>query len=64
MTDKTKLNPEKPASLTDSQGDEQSETLSDSERRAKYGVNASRKSAISKRELMEELSRERFPWDE
>ena len=64
MTDKTKLNPEKPASLTDSQSDEQSDTLSDSESRAKYGVNASRKSAISKRELIEELSRERFPWDE
>jgi len=64
MTVKAKLNPEKQRSLIDSQSDEQSETLSDSERRAKYGVNASRKSAISKRELMEELSRERFPWDE
>lgn len=64
MTDKTKFNPEKQRSLIDSQSDEQSETLSDSERRAKYGVNASGKSAISKRELMEELSRERFPWDE
>jgi hypothetical protein len=64
MTDKTKLNPEKQRSLINSQSDEQSETLSDSESRAKYGVNASRKSAISKRELMEELSRERFPWDE
>ena len=64
MTDKTKFNPEKQRSLIVSQSDEQSETLSDSERRAKYGVNASRKSAISKRELMEELSRERFPWDE
>ena len=64
MTVKAKLNPEKQRSLIDSQSDEQSETLSDSEHRAKYGVNASRKSAISKRELMEELSRERFPWDE
>ena len=30
----------------------------------KQGSNHSRKSARSKREIMEELSRARFPWDE
>lgn len=44
--------------------DESSEILSDSERRAKYGASGSRKAALSKREMMEALSRERFPWEE
>ena len=30
----------------------------------KYGTNRSTKAAKSKREIMEELSRERFPWEE
>jgi hypothetical protein len=37
---------------------EPSETASDQK------TGHSRKSALSKREIMEQLSRERFPWDE
>lgn len=47
-----------------SERDESSEILSDSELRTKYGANGSRKAALSKREMMEALSRERFPWEE
>jgi len=64
MTDKTKLQIEDPAIPEDVKADEHSEHLSDSECRAKYGVNGSRKAALSKREMMEELSRQRFPWEE
>ena len=64
MTDNTKLTPEEPASQEEGKAIEQSEILSDSERRAKYGPNSSRKSLQSKREMMEALSRERFPWEE
>lgn len=46
------------------EGGESSQILSDSELRAKYGANGSRKASLSKREMMEELSRERFPWEE
>ena len=64
MTDKTKLTPEKPVSLEEGKASEQSEILSDSERRAKFGSNGSRRATQSKREMMEALSRERFPWEE
>jgi len=64
MTDKTKLQIEDPAIPGDVKADEHSEHLSDSERRAKYGANGSRKAGLSKREMMEELSRQRFPWEE
>ena len=42
--------------------DEKSATPSDNEKQ--QGSNHSRKAARSKREIMEELSRARFPWDE
>ncbi|MBU3624296.1 hypothetical protein [Polynucleobacter sp. AP-Latsch-80-C2] len=64
MTDNTELKPEDPSSLKEGEGSVQSEILSDSERRAKYGSNSSRKATQSKREMMEALSRERFPWEE
>ena len=47
----------------DSKG-ELAEILADQAHWAKYGTNRSTKSAKSKREIMEELSRERFPWEE
>ena len=31
---------------------------------ANHGVPSFRKTALSKREMMEELSRQRFPWDD
>jgi hypothetical protein len=43
---------------------EQEEFLADEEHRKKYGTNCSSKAAKSKREIMEELTRERFPWEE
>ena len=64
MTDNTKIMPEESASPEEGKTSEQSEILSDSERRAKYGSNSSRKSLQSKREMLEALSRVRFPWEE
>jgi hypothetical protein len=40
------------------------ETPVDSERSTEQGVSNSRRAGLSKREIMEELSRQRFPWDE
>ena len=64
MTAKTNSNPEKIPSEEGSEGPKSSELLSDSEIRAKYGASGSRKGALSKREMMEALSRERFPREE
>lgn len=64
MTANTNSNLEKLPPQEGGERDESSEILSDSEFRAKYSANASRKAALSKREMMEALSRERFPWEE
>jgi DnaJ-class molecular chaperone len=64
MTENTNSNPEKIPSEEGSEGPKSLEILSDSELRAKYGTYGSRKAALSKREMMEALSRERFPWEE
>ena len=64
MTAKANSNSEKIPSEDGSEKPKSSEMLSDSELRAKYGANGSRKAALSKREMMEALSRERFPWEE
>jgi hypothetical protein len=45
-------------------GWEQSEISSDQENEDRPASNHSRKAGRSKREIMEELSRARFPWDE
>ena len=63
MSDNTNLKPEN-SDAAKEQENSVDPNLSDSERRAKYGANASRKAALSKREMMEALSRERFPWEE
>ena len=42
----------------------QVEILADQAHWAKYSTNRSTKAAKSKREIIEELSRERFPWEE
>ena len=44
--------------------EEKSETNADRERREKCGTNRKKKFTFSKPEIMEELSRERFPWEE
>lgn len=64
MTAKPNSNPVKTPPQEGGEKVESSENLSDSELRAKYGTNGSRKAALSKREMMEALSRERFPWEE
>jgi hypothetical protein len=64
MTEESNLKPEKQSSPVGDENGDTLESLSDSERRAKYGSNASRRAAQSKREMMEALSRERFPWEE
>jgi hypothetical protein len=43
---------------------EQSATLAESESSTENAESHTRKPALSKREIMEQLSRERFPWDE
>ena len=43
---------------------EREEILADQDYWAKHGTNRSTKAAKSKSEIMEELSRERFPWEE
>lgn len=43
---------------------EQTEAIPASESPAGNVANNSRRAGLSKREIMEELSRQRFPWDE
>lgn len=64
MTNQSNLTPDKKCSQEGDVVGEELENLSDSERRAKYGSSGSRKTSQSKREMMEALSRERFPWEE
>lgn len=58
-----KLNPKKPTSLEEDFKAEQKEILEDQKHWAKYGTNRPRRGSPSKTELMEQLSRERFPED-
>ncbi|MBU3551529.1 hypothetical protein [Polynucleobacter sp. MWH-Berg-3C6] len=44
--------------------EDQAEMISDSEALTGSAANNTRRSGLSKREIMEELSRQRFPWDE
>lgn len=64
MTEESNLKPKKQSLPAGDETGDTLENLSDSERRAKYGGNGSRKAMQSKREMMEALSRERFPWEE
>lgn len=57
-----KMNPQRLTSLEEDRKKEQAEILADHEHWKKYGSN--RRSGASKREIMEALSRERFPWEE
>lgn len=56
------VKPKKLTSLEEDFKKKQAEIIADREHWAKYGTN--RQKAPSKREIMEELSRERFPWEE
>ncbi len=55
---------EKLTSLAEDSKNELAEIHADQAHWEKYGANRSTKAAKSKREIMEELSRERFPWEE
>lgn len=59
-----KANPQKLTSLAEDIKKDQEEIHADTEHWKRYGINRSTKAAKSKRELMEELTRERFPWEE
>lgn len=59
-----KVKAEKLTSLAEDSKNELAEIHADQEHWKKYGTNRSSKAAKSKREIMEELSRERFPWEE
>ena len=59
-----KMNPQKQTSLAEDSKSQLEEIHADQAHWAKFGTNRSTKSAKSKREIMEELSRERFPWEE
>lgn len=52
------------SSKAESDQKEQAETLAETENSAEKPEPNTRKPALSKREIMEQLSRERFPWDE
>jgi hypothetical protein len=70
MTDKSnlerlrKVEAEKPALLTEDSSNELADSYADKANAEYHGANRSTKAAKSKREIMEELSRERFPWEE
>lgn len=57
-----KMKPKKLTSLAEDIKKDQAEIVSDREHWAKNGTN--RRNGASRREIMEELSRERFPWEE
>lgn len=59
-----KIKSDKPTSLTEDSKNDLAEVHADQAHWAKYGTNRSSKAAKSKSEIMEELSRERFPWEE
>lgn len=70
MTDESNLEflgrvkADKLSSITEDIKKDQAEIRADMEHWKKYGANRSSKAAKSKREIMEELTRERFPWEE
>jgi len=59
-----KIKAEKLTSLAEDSKNELTEIHADQEHWVKYGTNRSTRAAKSKREIMEELSRERLPWEE
>jgi hypothetical protein len=59
-----KVKADKLTSLAEDSKTELAEIHADQAHWARHGTNRSSKAAKSKREIMEELSRERFPWEE
>ena len=59
-----KVNAKKLTTLAEDSKHELDEIHADQAHWAKHGTNRSTRAAKSKSEIMEELSRERFPWEE
>lgn len=59
-----KLNSQKPTSLAEDSKKEADEMAADQDHRTRCGNNRSTKTAKSKREIIEDLNRERLPWEE
>jgi hypothetical protein len=59
-----KVKAEKLTTLAEDSKNVLAEIHADQAHWTKYGTNRSSKAAKSKSEIMEELSRERFPWEE
>ena len=59
-----KVNPQKLTSLAEDIKKDQEEIRADMEHWRKFGTNRRSKESKSKTEIMEELTRERFPWEE
>ena len=59
-----KVKAEKLTTLAEDSKNDLAEIHADRAHWAKYGTNRSSKAAKSKSEIMENLSRERFPWEE
>ena len=59
-----KIKAEKLTTLAEDSKNELAEIHADQAHWAKHGTNRSTRAAKSKSEIMEELSRERFPWEE
>ena len=59
-----KVKADKLTSLAEDSKKVHEEILADQVHWAKHGTNRSTRAAKSKSEIMEELSRERFPWEE
>ena len=58
------LKPIEPSPQGESENPEQEDTFGVVSKIPKTASSEQRKKALSKREMMEELSRQRFPWDE
>jgi hypothetical protein len=59
-----KVRADKQTSLAEDAKKDQAEISADKAYWIKHGVNRSTRATKSKSEIMEELSRERFPWEE
>ena len=59
-----KVKADKQTSLAEDAKKDQAEISADKAYWIKHGANRSTRTTKSKREIMEELSRERFPWEE
>jgi hypothetical protein len=59
-----KIHPLKPDSLEENAGQGQAVMIADGELCIQQNTHNARKATLTKREMMEALSRERFPWEE